>query len=333
MSRICLYFRRVPEQDRWIAGDRFVRPLLRRIIRGRARASGPDKVFSNLCLGLDRLGIGYEVNLPFDDLNDDDRVGVIGLGRRVLDGYRQRNPIVAGPGLMTHPSEWPDLCERYPVVRYLQHSAWANAVYKPYFGDKCAIWPVGIDTDAWLPADRRDKRFDFLIYNKIMWRRDQAVQHLLAPIRAELARRKLSFIEIRYGQYGEPQYRRALRRSKAMIFLCEHESQGIAYQECLAAGVPILAWDQGSWLDPNRFAWGDPHASATSVPYFDDRCGLRFRGIEEFAAKLTEFVDCRPHMAPRDYVLDNLTLEKGSQGYLQMLGEARNLPHRAALSA
>ena len=333
MSRICLYFRRAPEQDRWIAGDRFVRPLLRRIVRGGARASGPVKVFTNLCRGLDRLGIRYEVNLPFANLDDDDRVGVVGLGRHALDGYGRSNPIVAGPGLMTHPSEWPDLCERYPVVRYLQHSAWASEVYKPYFGGKCAVWPVGIDTDAWLPAERRDKKFDFLIYDKIMWRCDQTVPDLLAPIRAELARRKLSFIEIRYGQYGEPQYRRALRHSKAMIFLCEHESQGIAYQECLASGVPILAWDQGSWLDPSRFAWGDPKIAATSVPYFDDRCGLQFRSIAEFAEKLTVFLDRRPHLTPRDYVLDNLTLEQCARRYLQVLDDACGVVSGAALCA
>jgi hypothetical protein len=330
MSRICLYFRREPERDRWLAGDRFIRPLVRRIIRGRPRASGPAKVFSNLCLGLDRLGVGYEINPPIENLRDDDRVGVIGLGRDALRGYDRSNPIVAGPGLMTHPSEWPDLCEQYPVVRYLQHSTWAADVYKPYFGDKCAIWPVGIDTDTWLPADQRDKRFDFLIYDKIMWCRDQAVPRLLTPIRAELARRKLRFTDIRYGQYGETQYRQALRHSKAMIFLCEHESQGLAYQECLAAGVPVLAWDQGRWLDPHRFAWGDPEIPATSVPYFDDRCGLRFGGIEDFSEKLTKFIDRRPYMAPRDYVLENLTVEQCAGRYLQILDDARNVPDRAA---
>ena len=37
-----------------------------------------------------------------------------------------------------------------------------------------------------------------------------------------------------------------------MIFLVEHETQGIAYQEAMACDVPILAWDQGNWLDPKR---------------------------------------------------------------------------------
>lgn len=319
MRRVCLYFRRAPERDRWIAGDRFVRPMVRRVVRGKPRAGGPAKVFTNLCLGLDRLGVRYEVNPPFERLGDDDLVGVIGLGRDALHGYRRSNPIVAGPCLMTHPSQWPDLCDRYPVLRYLQHSAWANAVYQPYYGDRCEIWPVGIDTQAWSPDHPREKQFDFLIYDKIRWRRDELVPDLLELIRAELTRRKLSFIEIRYGHYDEPQYRQALRQSRAMVFLCEHESQGLACQECLASGVPVLAWDQGRCLDPNRFGWGDPDMPATSVPYFDDRCGLRFRGIDEFSAKLTEFVDGQSAMAPRDYILENLTLEKCAGRYLQIL--------------
>jgi hypothetical protein len=329
MSRICLYFRNPPDRDRWLPGDRFVRPLVQRLWRGH-RPGGLSKVFGNLRLGLDRLGISYLINPPFAVLRPDDRIGVLGIGRHALDGYDRPNPLVAGIGLMTHPSEWPDLCERYPVVRYLQHSAWTNAVYKRYFGDKCEIWPVGIDTESWLVGEPRAKQCDFLIYDKIMWRRDEMVPRLLEPIKAELQRRKLSFMEIRYGQYNEQQYRQALWRSGAMLFLCEHESQGLAYQECLASGVPVLAWDQGWWLDPNRFAWGDPEIPATSVPYFDERCGVRFRDIEEFPERLGEFLDRRAVMAPRDYILENLTLEKCSGHYLQILDDARVVRKTAA---
>lgn len=333
MSRICLYFRREPERDRWVAGDRLVRPLVRRIVRGKPRISGLAKVFTNLRLGLDRLGIQYEINLPFEHLREDDRVGVIGLGREALNGYGRSNPIIAGPGLMTHPSEWPDLCERYPVVRYLQHSAWANDVYKRYYGDKCAIWPVGIDTDTWTPADPGNKEFDLLIYDKIRWRRDKLMPEFLEPIRAELAHRKLRFMEIRYGHYDEAQYQQALRQSRSMLFLCEHESQGIAYQECLASGVPVLAWDQGWCLDPNRFAWGDPGIPATSVPYFDERCGLRFRNIDEFAERLSEFLDCRDAFAPRDYILENLALRRCSGQFVQILHDAADIAERGAVRA
>src|SRR5918912_1503345 len=166
MSRLCLYYVPEPARDRWVPGDRYVRPLVRRVVRGAQRPGGLDKVFINLCLGLDKLNIEYKVNLPFKQLRRDDRVGVLGLGRTCLNGYHQSNSIVAGVGLMTHPSEWPTLCEDYPVVKYLQHSAWANNVYKPYFGSRCGIWPVGINTEEWLPAEPSGKSIDFLIYDK-----------------------------------------------------------------------------------------------------------------------------------------------------------------------
>src|SRR5882757_2749213 len=161
MSRICLYDRVAPEVDRWAPGDRFVRPVIRRMVRGRPRIGGIGKVLSNLCLGLDRLGVPYLVNLPFNDLKPEDRVGVLGRGRYSLRGYDRPNAILAGSGLMTHPSEWPPLLKDYPVALYLQHSEWANSAYAPFFGDKCRIWPVGIDTCRWRPIAGNRKPFDF----------------------------------------------------------------------------------------------------------------------------------------------------------------------------
>ncbi len=324
MSRICLYFRDEPERDRWLPGDRHVRPAIRRIVRGKARADGLGKMFRNLCRGLDRLGLNYDVNLPFGRLRPDDRVGVLGRGRCVLDGYDRPNPIVAGIGLMTHPSEWPTFCDDYPVAAYLQPSQWARAIYEPYFCDRCRVWPVGIDTEAWRPGPATGRNDCCLIYDKIMWDRDMMVPRLLHPIRAELSRRRLRTLELRYGAYDEKTYAAALRQASFMVFLCEHESQGIAYQECLSAGVPILAWDQGRYLDPNCTAWGQPDIAATSVPYFDARCGLRFRTIEEFAQRLDEFLDLARAGAfdPRQYVMENLRLEHCAAGFVDILDSA-----------
>lgn len=320
MNRLCLYYRQEPESDRWIPGDRFIRPAIRRVIRGAPRAGGVDKVFMNLCLGLDKLGVHYEVNLPFNKLRGDDGVGVLGRGRHCLKGYDRNNPIVAGVALMTHPSEWPTLCEDYPVARYLQHCEWASNVYKPYFGDRCAIWPVGIDTEKWAQPRKDHKSVDFLIYDKVRWERDRVEIELIQRIRDELKRRELSFEEIRYGSYTEEDFFGALHRCRSMIFLCAHESQGLAYQECLSCDVPILAWDPGRCLDPERFKWGQLEIPATSVPYFDERCGMKFRHACEFADRLDEFLHKleNAQLRPRDYILENLTLEQCAESYLRL---------------
>ena len=322
MRRICLTYRAEPETDRWIPGDRWVRPAIRRLVRGRPRPGGLDKVFINLCLGLDRLGIPHEVNMPFSRLRPDDFPGVLGRGRSCLLGYKSSQPLVAGIGLMTHPSEWPTLFEDYPVACYLQHSPWTQAVYRRSFGDRCAIWPVGIDTVAWTPQ-AADKPVDFLVYDKIHWDRTTLEHELLNPILETLRRLGKSFAVLRYGTYQPGQYRQALGRCRAMIVLSAHESQGIAYQEAMACGVPILAWDPGFCQDPERFKWGDPVIPATSVPYFDDRCGRRFSGFPEFALELPRFLEqlSSGSFSPRDYVLENLTVEKCSRQFADILRE------------
>ncbi|MBF0176409.1 MAG: glycosyltransferase [Magnetococcales bacterium] len=325
MSRICLYYIVEPEKDRWFRGDHHIRPKIRRLLRGPTPPTGPGQVFANLCRGLDHLRVPYCVNLPFGDLEQGDRIGVLGLGLNCLNGYNHPFPIVAGISLMSHPSQWPTLCDDYPVVRYLQHSSWSNDLYKPYFGDRCALWPAGIDTHYWQPThDKIPKDYDFLIYNKISWCREERRIELIDPIRHILHKRGLRSMEIRYGSYRPDMYRQALARCRAMIFLSESESQGIAYQEALASGVPVLAWDPGECRDPSRFQWGVPHIPASSVPFFDERCGMRFVHSGVFPEVLDHFMDhLHTHrFAPRDYILENLTLELSTRQFLHYLEEA-----------
>jgi hypothetical protein len=320
---MCLYYKPEPESDRWIPGDRFIRPWVRRLVRGRSRPGGVDRVFLNLCRGLDLIGREYVVNIPFAKIKTSDNVGVLGRGRHCLKGYESDHPIVAGIGLMTHPSEWPSLCDDYPVAKYLQHSEWAAALYRPYYGTRCALWPVGIDTAKWRPTQVTNKWTDFLVYDKIMWDYERQTVDFMRPILSELEERNLSFEIIRYGSYNSTQFQEALARCRGMIFLCEHESQGLAYQECLASGVPVLAWDQGRCLDPNRFKWGQPDIAASSVPFFDERCGLTFKDLNDFSVRLDEYMDryAGGKFKPRDYILENLTLERCAENFVSLFSD------------
>ena len=321
MKKIHLYFRTQPQRHRYIPGDQHLIRLIKQVL-GKNRTSGVKKVFLSLCKGFDLLGIDYDVNLPFKKIKAGEPVVVLGNGRYALKGYRQQNPVIAGIGLMTHPSEWPGLCTEYPVLKYLQHSDWANNVYVPYYGaDTCQTWPAGIDTDKWAPVKNADKKFDILVYNKVMWDKPQTNSNLRMPLLEKLQREGLSYTEITYGHYKEEEYHALLRQSRAMIFLCEHESQGFALCEALSMNVPVIAWEPGFCLDPNRFSWNDPVIPASSVPFFDNRCGVKFKDYPTFEASFGEFWQKvkKEEFNPRAYILENLTLKKSAERMLEII--------------
>jgi hypothetical protein len=318
-ERILIYFKTTLPKDRFIPGDRFIVPKLKQLIKGK-KISGVEKVFINLCHSFDVLNVKYIINLPFDKILPSDHLVVLG-GPNVLEGYNKPNKIVAGIALMTHPSEWPNLCEQYPIAKYLQHSKWAKNIYVPYYGTEvCDTWFAGIETEKWIPVQQK-KTIDVLIYNKIRWEQDHYNEVLKNPIIKMLEEKGLSYQEIIYGQYKESDYHTLLMNCKTMIFLCEHESQGFACCEALSMDVPVLAWDQGFCLDPNRFKWNDPIMPATSVPFFDDRCGEKFVDIEEFKEKLPLFLSkfAQEKYSPRQYVLENLSLAKSGERMLDII--------------
>ena len=250
-------------------------------------------------------------------------VAVLGRGRRCLEGYKKDNPIVAGIGLMTHPSEWPTLLSEYPVACYLQHSIWSDAIYRPYFGNKCKIWPVGIDTYTWTP-DHSHKNVDILIYDKVRWNRPYFIKELIDPIKTYLSAKKLSYQVLQYGLYEPNDFKQALDRCKAVVFLTEHESQGIACQEAMSADLPIFAWDPGFVADPNRFQWGQTIIPATTVPYFSEDCGGRFTNLVEFLANFDRFWENSKNgvFKPRDYILNNLSLEICASRFMEIVTDA-----------
>jgi glycosyltransferase involved in cell wall biosynthesis len=322
LNPIHLYLRTSPAPDRYFPGDHFLISLLKKLFRPK-RTSGIDKVFFNLVKGFDELKVSYDINRPFHQIKPGEPVVVLGKGRFALQGYTSKNPVIAGIALMTHPYEWPELCSEYPVARYLQHSGWTRDIYLPYYGGQvCALWPAGIDTAQWSPPLVAEKQYDVLIYKKIMWPDQEASKGLSAAVTAEIESRGLTCREIVYGHYREDQYRDLLKGAQAMVFLCEHESQGFACCEALSMNVPVFAWDQGAWLDPNRTIWREKHpVHATSVPFFDDRCGARFKNIKDFGDGFDHFWKNvrKGSYLPREYVLENLTLKKSAQKMLDII--------------
>lgn len=309
-----------PDPDRWCPGDRYPRRWIRRLVRGPRRPGGQERVFINLCAGLERLGVRYVANRHREALRDPARpVGIVGKPH-VLDAHPWRNPILFGASVMSHPLEDPALLARVGNIRrVLVPGEWMRAMCAPHWGERVRVWPVGIDTDAWRPAPPQSKDIDVLVYDKVRWEHDRYERELIEPVVAALRARGLTFSTLRYGYYREEDFAALLKRSRSMVFLCEHETQGIAYQQALACGVPLLAWDRGGeWRDPQYHPERVRFGPVSSVPYWDERCGTKFTDATGFAAALDSFwsdVKAARHR-PRDYILENLTLEKCALHYL-----------------
>jgi hypothetical protein len=308
-----------PDEDRWLPFDRVPRRIVRRVLRGESEIGGHQRVSLNLRAGLERLGVPYRFNdYDYARRNPNELACIIGKAQ-VLDKIEWKNPILFGTAVFSHPSDDPHLFERRPVKKILVPGVWMKALWKPFWDETIAVWPVGIDTDRWRPASAAQKRIDVLLYDKVMWDRERAEARLIEPIRESLRQAGRSFREIRYGAYRETEFAAALAECRTMIFLCEHETQGIAYQQALAAGVPILAWDRGGyWLDPAYFPAKAKFQPVTSVPYWDERCGRTFAAIEAFDDALRQFWDefQSGRYDPRAYIIENLTLEKCAQNYV-----------------
>ncbi len=225
------------------------------------------------------------------------------------------NPIIFGPGDYGFPDDVPRIPAKLDIRKFIQPSDWAASLYEEACGDKMMVWPVGIDANAYPDLSGYPKDIDVLIYDKIRWNREEEVPRVLGSISDYLKANGRSFEVLRYGHHNYVEYSASLRRARSLLFLCEHETQGLAYQEAMSANVPVLAWDEGILVDPMQRKFAANDLVVSSVPYFDDRCGARFK-MKDFAEVFQQFWTNLPLYNPRAYVLDRLGLRMSGQMYL-----------------
>ena len=323
--KILNLFYEEPNPDRWFKYDRYPRGLIRRIVRGKQRPGGVMTIVINLMKGLDKIGVPYRFNdFGYIKKNPGEIACIIGKPQLLFE-RKWNNPIILGAGIYSHPIECPDLFEKYPNVRrFLVPGEWMRKMCEPWYGTKVIAWPAGIDTEFWKPADSF-KKFDFLIYDKIRWDYDQQKSELIDPLINILNQKNISYQVIKYGNYTHQELTDKLKSSKAVIFLCEHETQGAAYQQILASGTPILAWDRGGyWQDPAYYPNKVQYQPVSAVPYWDNRCGVKFTGVNELENKLDIFLTRFDEFKPRDFVLENLTLEMCARKYLDIFKQVES---------
>lgn len=293
-----------------------------RTLRQRQVHTGFYTAFRGLVSSLTSAGVRVRVNdFAYARAHPHDPIGIAGYPS-VLHKVNLPNPIIFGPGDYGMGDAAVRLAQD-PKVKFLtQPCDWAVELNRQWVGDKGASYFAGIDTTAWPDLSRHSKTHDFIVYDKIRWHRAERTTSILGACLRELDKRNLSYRVLRYGDHHISDFKAGLADARALLFLCEHETQGLAYQEAMSSGVPVLAWDEGVAVDPAILAVASDDLRVSSVPYFDARCGIRFR-IADFEQALTDFQLRQGTFEPRQYVLDSLSLGRSAEAYLSLYRAAQ----------
>tara|TARA_Y100000389_G_C17450622_1_gene514532 strand:- start:1681 stop:2547 length:867 start_codon:yes stop_codon:yes gene_type:complete len=200
---------------------------------------------------------------------------------------------------------------------YIQPSEWATNVWK-LFNIKNIIplktFHFSVNTERFNSSLKRKERTKVFIYFK------RRKSDELRFIETFLKNNNIEYIIFDYiKRYDEEDYLKYLQESKYGIILDAHESQGFAIEEALSCDVPLLVWNVTSMKQEHGSRYKD--ISATSIPYWDERCGEYFFKENEFEDKFNEFISKLDTYKPREYVLENLSVEKCAEKWNEMINK------------
>ena len=222
-------------------------------------------------------------------------------GRRILMGPHHfvfpEGAICGSPN-----PEWSSRC------RYICLSPWIEDLYHeftPTTTIPLAPIPFGIRE---LPArDLQHCIYDCILYIK---HRDASD---IAAVEKVLVQKGIEYQTFSYGSYRDEEYQDALQKAKFVVWMGSHESQGFAFQECLARNIPIVVCDattifQETGQNYARYR-GKKQLRSTTASWWDDRCGIRISRLDAFPDALTRMKHSYQNFTPQAFVREQLSDE------------------------
>jgi len=271
-----------------------------------ATMNGPHKVVDNLIKSLDQEKIDYAIN---EEKYEHNFLVQYDATAHEKHSKIEQDTTIIGPQVWLFDGYGQFLIENQNYYKkIIAPSQWVKDKFINKFSlpeDKVAVWPVGIETFN----NERDITYDCLIYFK---RREQKE---LDTVKQFLDGKNLTYKMIEYGTYGEDGFKQLVNSAKFCFLINGTESQGIAVQEIMSMGVPIIAWDIKEWLDQGE-AYRVP---ATSIPFWDERCGEKFYNVDEMGETFDKFYARINDYNPKEYVKENLSFESSVKTLLDIL--------------
>ena len=271
-----------------------------------ATMNGPHKVVDNLIKSLEQENINYAIN---EEKYEHNFLVQYDATAHEKHSKIEQDTTIIGPQVWMFDGYGQFLIQNQNYYKkIIAPSEWVKNKFITKFNlpeDKLAVWPVGIEEFN----NIREPNYDCLIYFK---RRDQSE---LDAVKKFLVNNGLSYRMVEYGTYGEDGFKQLVNSAKFCFLINGTESQGIAVQEIMSMGVPIIAWDIKEWLDQGE-AYRVP---ATSIPYWDERCGEVFFNIDDLEVTFSKFYATLDKYDPKAFIKDNLSFECSVKTLLDIL--------------
>jgi glycosyltransferase involved in cell wall biosynthesis len=211
--------------------------------------------------------------------------------------------VVAGPVNALFADESGGILLSPEIDLVIVPSEWTVDFYEgfPELVAKSRVCPCGVDAEAWKPAGRAKERSAVVYWKSGDERFCEAAEGIVRQCGLEPLR-----VTSRHGEHGifkPSDYREALDRSVAGVFLSTFETQGIALAEAWSMDVPTVVWDpQGDaeWR-------GRTFKAGSSAPFLTPATGAAFRTIDDLATVLRATLGGLTEFQPRQWVLQHMT--------------------------
>jgi len=268
--------------------------------------TGPQKVIENLLESLKQEKIDFSINE--EKYKNNFLVQYNGVGHQKHSKI-ETDTCIIGPQVWLFDEYGKFLLDHQHYFRkIIAPSQWVKDKFESKFNlpsEKVSVWPVGIETFN----NTRDINFDCLIYHK------SRPESELELVKKFLEDRNLTYLILQYGSYDEEGFRNLANQAKFSFIIDNTESQGIAIQEMMSLGVPLLVWDVTKW----DYMGSDYIVPATTVPYWDERCGEKFYNANELEETFNKFYARIDEYDPKQYVEDNLSYKRSVEILLDII--------------
>lgn len=200
-------------------------------------------------------------------------------------------------------------------IVYVQPSNWVVNLWKGFpicQNIRFESLPFGVDTYKFNEIKPINERSTIILYFKRRKPQD------LSIITNFLKNNNFQVKIFDYiSKYDENEYIDCLHNAKFGFWLDAHESQGFALEEALSCNVPLLVWNVTSLNQEHGSNY--PNAPATTIPYWDERCGEYFTNIQQLDITFEKFIKNLTNYKPREYILENISFEKCEEKFINIV--------------